>query len=77
MVMKKNIKLDPPYNYASLPISSNSVTYDLTNFIPIVKEEPSISEEYIHKLSEIRDSVGKGECVDIGDVENFAKRYGL
>lgn len=72
--MKKKMKLEPPYNYTSIAISSNSVTY--VNPMPQINEEP-VSEEYIHKLSEIRKSVKKGECVDIGAVENFAKRYGL
>jgi hypothetical protein len=64
------------YHYAALVVDSNSITYEMPNF-HIVKEDPPISDEYKIRLSEIRHNVKKGACVDIGDVENFAKKYKL
>lgn len=64
------------YHYGALGIASNSITYGMPDF-HIVKEDPSISDEYKERLSKIRHKVNKGKHVDVGDVEDFARRYGL
>lgn len=74
---QKTLKLrEFDYHYSALSVASNSITYGMLDF-HIVKEDPPISDEYKKRLSKIRHKVNKGKYVDVGDVEDFARRYGL